>query len=305
MKTARNRNIVLSNRITLLHVISISALVLVLCLTTGCAKTLQQVTIPETVAWNQFISGIATPYNDIGILTIGDHISAEIIEDGPILEPFAYCHDPVANASYIRECDDPDNCEVECDTGYDYLGSRYLYAFAVTLDRENFTAGGVQLISDVQGLLQSISIAVNSDTSDLELTAGVSEGTLPVGSEMDDESYVIDNGFTLVLSPHDENFVACDGLPYLMCQPNPVGEEGADLIWVAVNVPGGGYTYDCCGIPLSLTLLPYECLGDCISDSLAKNCKGITGRDRAACNAVQIGNCHAAFHVPSSLNPEP
>lgn len=236
MKTTRNRNIVLSNRITLLHVISISTLVLVLCLTTGCAKTLQHMTIPETVAWNQFISGIATPYNDIGILTLGDHISAEIIEDVPIyLEPYAYCHDPVANASYMRECDDPDNCEVECDNGYDYLGARYYYAFEVILDRENFTGGGVQLVSAEAGPVQSISISVNSDTSALELTAGVSEGTLPVGSEIDEESYVIDNGFTLLLYPHDENFADNeyfdeDGAPLIYCEANSGGIGGSDLI---------------------------------------------------------------------------
>lgn len=302
MKTTRNRNIVLSNRISLLHVISISALVL--CLTTGCAKTLQKVTIPEAVAWNQFVSGIATPYDDIDILTIGDNISAEILAtDGP----FAYCYDPVANYGYIDWCDDPSNCEAECDAGENYLGAHYTYVFAVTLDRPSFTAGGVQLVSDAEGPVQSISISVNSETEALELTAGVSEGTLPVGSEVDEQTYVVDNGFFLALSPHDPEFGAAEyldenDLPLLVCG-GPC-EAGDDCIWVAVNVPAGEYSYICGVLPLSLTLLPpYESVGDCISDSLAKNCKGITGRDRAACNAIQIGNCHAAFHVPSSHNP--
>lgn len=301
MKTTRNKNSVLSNH----HVISISALVLVFCLTTGCARTLQQMAIPETVAWTQFASGIATPYDDIDILTIGDNITAQIFaSDGP----WAYCHDPVENYGYIEECSDAANCEAECETGENYLGAHYVYEFEVYLDRDNFTGGGVQLVSDAEGPVQSISIAVNSDTSALELTAGVSEGTLPVGSEVSDlDLYVFDNGFHLALSPHDSRFAEAayldeNDLPLLLCG-GPC-EVGNDCIWVAVNAPAGEYTYTCGDIPLSLTLLPpYDSVGDCISDSLAKNCKGITGRARAACNSMQISNCHAAFHVPSSHNP--
>lgn len=157
------------------------------------------------------------------------------------------------------------------------------------------------MVSDAEGPVQSISIAVNSETSALEMTAGVSEGTLPVGSEIDLDTYVVDNGIAIVFVPHTDGFAADDHLPYLVCET--IGYE--DGIWVAVNQPAGQYSYTCGTIPLSLTLVPpYDSVGDCISDSLAKNCKGVTGRARAACNSMQIGNCHAAFHVPSNHNPE-
>ncbi len=305
MKATNHRNTVTSNRNTVLHLIGIGALVLVLCMTMGCAGTLQQITIPEDVTWRNFASGIATPYNDIDILTIGDNINAEIIQaEGP----FAYCHNPVTNQGYIEFCSNPNNCAAECDTGEDYLGANYLYEFAVSLDPDNFTAGGVQLVSDAEGPVQSISIAVNSEASALEMTAGVSEGTLPLGSEVAEDIYVIDNGFNLLLFPPDPGFDdgGCfdpnTGLPYILCEDD--GVEGTDTIWVAVNQPAGEYSCTCGDIPLSLTLVPpYDSVGDCISDSLAKNCKGVTGRARAACNSMQIGNCHAAFHVPSNHNP--
>jgi hypothetical protein len=281
-------------------VIIVSVFVLMLAFTVGCNNTLQEMSIPADSAWNTILTGFALDYNDVSVMTIGDDISAEISSsEGPL----AYCSD--GTDSNISYCDDPGDCAQECtDMGQDFvlLGEKYFYLVEISMNRPDFNGGAVQVISDEQGTLASISFSVNGTTNQIEMVAGVSEGTFPVGTDFNDqEIYAIDNYFGLVLQPHDENFSENElldnqGLPIALCIPDSL----EDTIAIATNQPAGQYTLDC-GYTLSLNLLPpYATVGNCISDSLDKHCKGLKGRDRAACNAAQIGNCHAAFNVPSS-----
>ena len=85
------------------------------------------------------------------------------------------------------------------------------------------------------------------------------------------------------------------------------GPNGEDFIAInTVQLPPSNYDVTCGDLPISFNLTPkYDSVGACISDSIKTQCKnaGLTGRARASCNAAQIGNCHAAFFVPSNHNP--
>lgn len=267
-------------------------------------NTLDLVSIPENVAWNQMITSLASPYPDLQILTVGDDITAGWVSgpSGPVL----YCGNP-ADSSHVLLNPPGDGCP----PGYQDYGLRFWYVLGVGLNRPAFQAGGIQLTSVIGGgTVDSISFAVNAATSELKVVAGLSEGTIPLPYPFtqSEEGYTIDNYVTLVFRPHELTFVDATygsnpGYPDVVCQ---VVQGDGDLIaFNTATATAGSYN---CGVPISLTLTPpYASVGACISASLEQNCKnqGLRGKARAACNAAQIGNCHAIFHVPSAHNPNP
>ena len=264
----------------------------------GCNNTVQSMTIPETVVWDTVFTGLASPYHDLTIVPVGDDIHA----DWEQIDRYAYCQDPVSSQGSLHSCATPGQCEQECtDEGLDFLGERTWYIIGVWLNRPAFQVGSVQLVSEEEGLVNSITLAVSPNTQAVEITAGVSEGTFPAGTEPNVEEFIVDNFTYLDFSPHDPNFGYLDAFPYVACLPGV--ETAGDAIAFNTALPADQYDFTCGSIPVSLNLVPeYPSVGACISDSIQKHCKdkGLTGKDRATCNSAQIGNCHASFHVPSS-----
>ena len=125
-------------------------------------------------------------------------------------------------------------------------------------------------------------------------------------TEPGEQAYALDNYTTLAFSPHEPSFVAAvhgdSNYPDVYCGI----DGGIDFVlFNTATATAGSYN---CGVPISLSLTPpYASVGACISASLQQNCKnqGLRGKALAACNAAQIGNCHAIFHVPSAHNPNP
>lgn len=276
-----------------------SVLALAATLTTGCFdNTLDSVSIPQNVAWNTMVTGLASPYNDLQILTIGDDITAGITASGG---PTLYCGNP-ADSSHVL-VDPADGCP----SGYQEYGTRYWYILGVSLNRPAFQAGGIQLTSVTGGgTVDSISFAVNT-TSQLKVVAGLSEGTIPLPSTFTGPSeagYVIDNYTAMVFAPHESTFVDATYGTDVVCSTEIIPDSDT-ILFNTATATAGSYN---CGVPISLSLTPpYSSVGQCISASLEQNCKnqGLKGKARAACNAAQIGNCHAIFHVPSAHNPTP
>jgi len=274
---------------------------------TGCLdNTLDSVSIPSNVAWNQMVTGVASPYSDLQVLTIGDNITAGLVPQNSAL----FCGDPTNSLHSVLSADD------ECPAGYTSYGIRYIYMLSIALSRPAFQAGGIQLTSDTGGgTVESISFAVNA-SAELKVVAGLSEGTIPLPRTftMTGGDYVLDNYTALVFAPHDANFVSATfgsdpEYPDVWCSASPSDEGnsgGYDGIgFNTATATAGSYN---CGVPISLSLTPpYSSVGQCISASLEQNCKnqGLKGKARAACNSAQIGNCHAIFHVPSAHNPTP
>lgn len=262
-------------------------------LTTGCNNTVQQLSIPSNAAWNTMGMPIASPYNDLEILTAGSNIGAQILE-GPE-GPYAYCSNGTDSGIAFGDA---------CPTGYNVLGLRYFYAFAVSLDRPAFQAGGVDLVSATAGTVYSLSLAVNTSTNNVYIAAGVSDGVIPLSSQNPPtygEFIVADDYASVFLTPHDARFASAaygpdPAFPDFVCGTD--GPEGTDQIAMRVTTTRTA-SYACGDLTFNLAVSPeYPNLGQCISDSIIRNCKdqGLTGKARATCNKQQQSVCRAMFN---------
>lgn len=266
----------------------------------GCNNTLSEMSIPENVVWNTMLTAVASPYPDLSVMTVGDDIAAEIGESAT----YAYCRYDDTGEYTLNTCTSG-LCEQACPSATTFLGERTLYAVRVQLNRPDFEAGGVQLISDEAGTVQSMSFAISPTNSALQITAGVNEGTFPVDPNFPlmPELELYNQLLFLEMNPPEPTFGALDDLPYLVCGPES-GPTGGDVIAInTVQIPPNNYDVTCGSLPISFNLTPqFDSVGECISESIKTQCKnaGLTGRARASCNAAQIGNCHASFFVPSN-----
>jgi hypothetical protein len=262
-------------------------------LTTGCNNTVQQLSIPSNATWNVMAMPIASPYTDLEILTAGSDLEGQII-DGPG-GPFAYCSN--GNDAGIIEGD-------TCPAGYNLLGLRYFYLFAVSLNRPAFQAGGVDLVSAAAGTVYSLSLAVNTSTNNVYIAAGASDGVIPLSSQNPptwDQFIAADDYAGVFLAPPDPGFADAaygpdPNFPDFACQSD--GPEGADAIFMRVTTARTA-SYACGALTFNLAVSPqYPNLGQCISDSIIRNCKdqGLTGKARATCNKQQQSVCRAMFN---------
>jgi hypothetical protein len=256
-------------------------------MTAACGQTIQSIGFSEDVTWNRFGTGFLSPYDELSVVTIGDDITAGLGSLGV----WYHCEKP-DSSQYITPS--------SCPSTENSLGTLSWYVLEVALNRPSFRAGGVQLVSDSAGTVQAISIAVNSNTDKVELNAGTSQGTIPAGLEADFDTYSLHNTGYVEFFPHDPEFDSATAAGF-ECLAD--GEIGGDGILFKTDVATGSYSAQCGAKEVTYNLrLPYDSVGECIAQSIGDNCKhqGLTGRDRAACNSAQIGNCHAAFHVPSA-----
>lgn len=275
-------------------VATLAAALAVTVLATGCNNTVQQFSIPSNAAWNTMGMGIASPYNDLDILTAGSDIQAQIAY-GPI--PLTYCSNGT-DATLEPGI-------TTCPAGYDVLGVRYFYAFVVELNRPAFQAGGVDLVSAAAGTVYSLSLAVNSSTNNVYIAAGVSDGVIPLSSQnppTPPDFIVVDDYAAVFLAPHDPGFAPAvygsdPEFPDFLCDTEgPFG--GDDYVVMRLNAARTA-SYACGDLTFNLNVSPpYPNLGQCISDSINRNCKdqGLTGKARATCNKQQQSVCRAMFN---------
>lgn len=280
----------------------------------ACNGATTSIGLPAASPWNDIQTIVASPFDDLTVVTVGSDISAGIfgIEQGAVCTSdqggfFAFCDNPGCTPpGPLAECID-DAPGGATTVGFSVLTN--LYGVDVLLDRPAFTAGGVQLQSVTAGTVGAIAIEIGAGT--LSIGAGFSEGLIP-GPAFDSTFEAFDD-FTLIgLAPAWGDFgdghICTDGTT-TSCDPD-VGPEGvlaacqgSDLLLFRTNAISAPYSLTCGSVTVDINVNPpFDTVGQCISTLQAQHCSGLTGKAKAACNHAQIGVCHATFNVPSSHN---
>jgi hypothetical protein len=282
----------------------------------ACNGTIQSIGLPAASPWNDLQTFVASPYDDLTVVTVGSDISAGILG----VDQGAVCTSD--QGGFFAQCANPDctppgpaaECVADAPAGATNVGFQgqlpFLYGLEVVLDRPAFTAGGVQLQSVTAGTVGAIAITVDGGST-LNIGAGFSEGLIP-GPAFDETFTAFDDFAVLGLFPawpdFGDGFVCTDGTT-TSCDPN-VSPDGVaavcgstDFVALRGNAPPGPYSLVCGTVTVNVNVNPaFPTVGECISTLKAQWCSGLTGKARAACNHAQIGVCHASFNVPSAQN---
>jgi len=275
----------------------------------GCNGTVSSVSFPSGSPWEQMATGILSPTDDLVAVSSGAGVEAEL-NPGFIENPLqAVVACQGVGGSHIEICFDR-ACDAQTVCGTDtVIEKRYAYALVVTLDRDVFTTGSVQ-IQDGSGATQ-MGLAINAGNAggSFDVAAGFSEGLIP-GAQFSDPNEDIDEVGALLMTPEWPDFgpgeitgEICSGG---VCSTQTIaicGHTGdTDVLGYVTAAQPGTYSGICDTVPVNLTINPpYSSVGDCISQRKA-TCNGLTGQARKTCNHAQIGVCHATFNVPSAHN---
>ena len=279
----------------------------------GCNGTVSSVSFPSAAPWEQMLTGILSPTDDLVAVSAGAGVEAELLTESSAGFPPGFAAAVVAcqggGGSYVEICNDR-TCDAQTVCGTDtVIEKRYGYALAVTLDRNVFTTGSVQ-IQDGSGATQmGLAVSTGNAGGSFDVAAGFSEGLIP-GVQFTSEFENFDEVGVLLLTPHWSDYdegditgqICSDGV----CSTQVIAACGTNsnedyLAYLSVAQPGT-FSGVCGTVPVNLTINPpYSSVGDCISQRKA-TCNGLTGQARKTCNHAQIGVCHATFNVPSAHN---
>lgn len=273
---------------------------------TGCNGTVSSVSFPAGSPWEQMLTGILSPTDDLVAVSSGAGIESVLlpgfIDAG--IQAVVACQGGGGSA-YLEFCEDR-ACDAQTVCGADtVIEKRYAYTLVSTLDRNVFTTGSVQLQDGSGATKMGLAINAANEGGSFDVAAGYSEGLIP-GIQFSE----VDELGSLVLAPHWDGFGAGAIIgqicPDGVCEDQQIAVCDTDgaldlLIYAAVAQPGT-YSGLCGTIPVNLTINPpYASVGDCISARM-ETCNGLTGQARKTCNHAQIGVCHATFNVPSAHN---
>jgi hypothetical protein len=282
----------------------------------ACNGATTSIGVPATSPWNDIQTIVASPHDDLTVVTVGSDISAGIfgIEQGAVCTSdqggfFAFCANPGCTApGPLAEC--IDDAPVGA-TNVGFSGDLpILYGLGVALDRPAFTAGGVQLQSLTAGTVGAIAIEIGAGPT-LTIGAGFSEGLIP-GPAFDSNFEAFDDFTIIGLQPTWADFgpghICTDGTT-TSCDPD-VSIEGVmaicdsgDNLLFRTNAISAPYSLTCGSVTVDINVNPpFDTVGECISALKAQHCSGLTGTAKAACNHAQIGVCHSSFNVPSAQN---
>jgi hypothetical protein len=281
----------------------------------GCNGATTSIGVPAASPWNQIQTVVASPYDDLTVVTVGSNISAGFFG----AQPGAVCTSD--QGGFFAICDGPGctppgplaECLADAPGGATNVGFSgdlpILYGLGVALDRPSFTAGGVQLVSTTAGTVGAIAIEIGSST--LDIGAAFSDGLIP-GPAFDSQYEAFDDFTIIGLGPAWEDFgpgyVCTDGTT-TSCDPSvaidgvmAICDSGDNLLF-RTNAISAPVSLTCGTVTVNLNVNPpFDTVGQCVSTLKAQHCSGLKGKAKAACNHAQIGVCHAAFNVPSSHN---
>lgn len=281
----------------------------------ACNGAVTSINLPAASPWTAFATIVASPYDDVTVVTVGSDLSADIVESerGVVCTSdqggfFAFCDDATCTSpGPLAECI---NEAPASATNVDSVGLTYLYGVAVELNRPAFTAGGIQLDSLAGGTLGAIAIEVGAG-SQLNIGAAFSEGLIS-GPAIDSTFEAYDDFTFLELLPAWEDFGSgylCTDGTTTSCDPDVAADdvlagcESGDYLLFRNNNVTAPYSVTCGGVTVNINVTPpFDTVGECISTLKAQRCGGLHGKAKAACNHAQIGICHATFNVPSSHN---
>ena len=274
---------------------------------TGCNGTVSSVSFPPQAPWNQMVTGILSPTDDLVATAAGTGIHADLVQ-GTVdnaLQAFVSCQG--SGGPYVQSCTDR-ACDAQTACGTDtVIEKRFTYALIVALDRGTFSTGSVQIVDGTGATQAGLAINAGNAVGGFDVAAGYSEGLIP-GVQLTD---VVDEAGALVLSPHWSDFgdgeitgqVCPNGVCTTQTIANCTNDGSSDALGFATVAQPGTYSGTCGTVPVHLTINPpFKSVGDCISTRKAV-CNGLTGQNRKTCNLAQIGMCQAMFNVPSAHNP--
>ena len=231
-----------------------------LIIASGCNLTLHRIDFPSSTVWNQVLTGFASPYNDLSLVTTGTGTTAMLVPgflgDGGTTV-LGYCTIPPSDSTIVA-CtnNDPSSCAADCTTqGGALSGIRYSYSLVVLLDRPAFQSGGVQVVSAAKGVQYSLTLAVNTTSNQVNLVGNISDGVLPLSSKsLGTLSATIDSYAEASFSPHDPNFVdtaypSGAATPTFACTT----QYGADTVLVDTTKPMSA-SYTCGSLVLNVNL---------------------------------------------------
>jgi len=281
----------------------------------ACNGTITSIGVPATSPWENFVTFVASPYDDLTVVTVGSDISGGILS----VQRFAVCTSD--QGGFFALCDDNDctspgpaaECVNEAPVGATNVAFQgqlpFVYGLEVALDRPAFTSGGVQLQSVTAGTVGAIAITIDGGSS-LNIGAGFSEGLIP-GPAADETFGVADDFAVLGLDPiwpdFGPGFICTDGTT-TSCDPDVSPDNVAalclanpDVLLFRTNAGTGPLSLACGTVTVNIDINPpFDTVGECISTLKDQWCGGLTGKAKAACNHAQIGVCHASFNVPSA-----
>lgn len=288
----------------------------------ACTGTTTSVGIPADAPWNNFITALGSPYDDLTVVTVGSDITATIDNLGQA----AVCTSD--QGGFYAVCANPGctppgpaaECADQAQVGLTNVGFAgqlpFAYGLSVDLNRPAFTAGGVQIQSETAGTLGAIAVTIDGGTT-LNIGAGFSNGLIPgpsvgdvgpaIPTELADDFAIL--GFSPEWEDFGDGWVCIDGTT-TSCDPSgndPLEGLAAlcdqDAILFRTNAGTGPVTVLCGEVTVNINIgTAFASVGECISTLKAQWCSGLKGKTKAACNHAQIGVCHASFNVPSAHN---
>lgn len=282
----------------------------------GCNGSTTSIGVPAASPWNDIATIVASPFDDLTVVTVGSDLSASIF----LGQPGAICTSD--QGGFFVACDNPGctppgplaECITEAPVGATNVGFSgnltNLYGLNVLLDRPAFAAGGVQLESATVGTVGAIAIEIGAGPS-LNIGAAFNDGLIP-GPAFDEQFEAFDDFTVLGLAPAWADFgdghICLDGTT-TSCDPDDGPEnvlaacQGGDTLVFRTNAISAPYALTCGTVTVNVNVNPpFDSVGECISTLKQQHCSGLKGKAKAACNHAQIGICHAAFNVPSSHN---